>query len=73
MKIEYDEDADALYISLRKGRYKISEEISDDVIMDLDKNCRILGVEVLGVSSKIEENVLRKMLKAEKLILKVRT
>lgn len=31
MKVEYDKGADALYMTLRKGRYNISEEISDEV------------------------------------------
>ncbi len=73
MKVEYDENADALYITLRKGHYKISQEISEDVIIDLDKSCRILGIEILGVSNKIESELLKQLLRAEKIPLKVRT
>lgn len=73
MKVEYDDDADALYISVRKGEYKISEEISDDVIIDLDENCRIIGIEILGISDKIENGLLKQMLKAEKIPYKLRT
>ncbi len=73
MKVEYDDHADAIYIALRKGQYKISEEISDDVIIDLDKNCRILGIEILGISDKVETELLRQILKAEKITLKLRT
>ncbi|MFY3740504.1 MAG: uncharacterized protein YuzE [Candidatus Nitrosomirales archaeon] len=73
MNVEYDDDADALYIAVRKGQYKISEEISDDVIIDLDKNCRILGIEILGISHKLESGLLRQMLKAEKIPYKMKT
>lgn len=73
MKLEYDDDADAMYIGVRKGKYQISEEISDDVIIDLDKNCRILGIEILGISNKIESGLLKQMLKAEKIPSKLRT
>jgi uncharacterized protein YuzE len=73
MKVEYDDQADAIYITLRKGRYKISEEISDDVVIDLDKNCRMLGIEILGISNKIETELLRQILKAEKITVKLRT
>jgi uncharacterized protein YuzE len=72
MKVEYDSDADAMYIGIRKGRYEISEEISDNVIIDLDKNCRILGIEILGVSDKIEDGLLKQILKAEKIPYKLR-
>ena len=73
MKVEYEDDADALYIAVRKGVYKISEEISDDVIIDLDKDCRILGIEILGISDKIESGLLKQMLKAEKIPYKLKT
>lgn len=50
MKIRYDPKVDAVYIELAKGKYEISREISDSVVVDEDKNGKILGVEVLDVS-----------------------
>lgn len=50
MKIHYDPKADAAYIELAKGKYEVSREISDSVVVDEDKNGKILGVEVLDVS-----------------------
>ena len=50
MKIHYDPKADAMYIQLAKGKYEVSREISDSVIVDEDKKGKILGVEVLDVS-----------------------
>lgn len=50
MRIHYDSKADAVYIELAKGRYEVSREISDSVVVDEDKNGKILGVEVLDVS-----------------------
>jgi len=73
MRVEYDSSADAMYIVFRKGSYKISEEISDDVIIDLDNNCKILGIEILGISNKIEDGLLKQILKAEKIAYKLRT
>lgn len=49
-KIHYDPKADAVYIELAKGKYEVSREISGSVIVDEDKNGKILGVEVLDVS-----------------------
>lgn len=50
MKIHYDPKADAAYIELAKGKYEVSREISESVIVDEDKNGKILGVEVLDIS-----------------------
>ncbi|HBQ51039.1 TPA: DUF2283 domain-containing protein [Candidatus Daviesbacteria bacterium] len=50
MKIQYDPKVDAVYIELAKGTYEVSREISDSVVVDEDKNGKILGVEVLDVS-----------------------
>lgn len=50
MKIHYDPKADAAYIELAKGKYEVSREISESVIVDEDKKGKILGVEVLDVS-----------------------
>lgn len=59
--IHYDPKADAVYIELAKGKYEISREISSSVIVDEDKNGKILGVEVLDVSKvlgpKFRENM----------------
>lgn len=61
MKIHYDPKADAMYIQLAKGKYEVSREISDSVIVDEDKKGKILGVEVLDVSAvfgpKFRENM----------------
>lgn len=51
MKIHYDPKVDAVYIELAKGKYEVSREISDAVVVDEDKNGKILGVEVLDVSN----------------------
>lgn len=50
MKIHYDPKADAVYIELAKGKYEVSREISESVLVDEDKNGKILGVEVLDAS-----------------------
>jgi len=34
---EYDQKADAMYIWLRKAKYDISEELAENVFIDLDK------------------------------------
>jgi uncharacterized protein YuzE len=63
--VSYDQGADAMFIEIRKGRYEISEELAENIILDLDKEGRVLGVEVLEVSKRMKKQTLKRMLKAE--------
>ncbi|HZQ29603.1 MAG TPA: DUF2283 domain-containing protein [Patescibacteria group bacterium] len=53
MKIHYDSKDDAIYIELAKGKYNVSREISDSVVVDEDKNGKVLGIEILDASENI--------------------
>ncbi|MEM1574722.1 MAG: DUF2283 domain-containing protein [Nitrososphaerota archaeon] len=50
--IKYDQYADALYIKVHEGDVVDSEEISEGIIVDYDKNGDIIGIEVLEFSKK---------------------
>jgi len=67
VRIEYDSKADAMYIWLRKARYEISEELAENVIIDLDKHGRIIGIEVLDASKNLGKELVNKILNTEKL------
>jgi len=54
IKVNYDPQADALYIKLAAGEYAFSEE-KDGVIIDYDENHNILGIEVLDASKQKEK------------------
>jgi len=43
MKIRYDEEADAIYIKLREGEYYESDEISEGIIVDYDRDLNQAG------------------------------
>jgi uncharacterized protein YuzE len=53
MKITYDKRADAANIIFQKGKYHISEEVGDGVIVDYTKDGRILSIEILDVSRRL--------------------
>ncbi len=57
MKIEYDREADAIYVHLMEKPKKVarSREIEQGVILDLDTKKQIIGIEVLGVSKRFKE------------------
>lgn len=53
MKIQYDSKIDAVYIQLAKGKYEVSREISDAVIVDEDKDGKVIGIEILDATQNI--------------------
>jgi len=68
IRVEYDSKADAMYIWLRKAKYEISEELAENVIIDLDKRGRIIGIEILDVSKNLGKQLVNKILNTEKLV-----
>ncbi|MCX7663530.1 MAG: DUF2283 domain-containing protein [Tepidimonas fonticaldi] len=54
MKVEFDPQADAMYIRLREGEVADSDEVRPGVIFDLDAEGRVLGIEMLDVSTRTD-------------------
>ena len=52
MKIAYDPKADAMYIRRAAGQVADSEEVRPGVVLDFDAEGRVLGVELLDVSTR---------------------
>ncbi|MCL5680049.1 MAG: DUF2283 domain-containing protein [Candidatus Marsarchaeota archaeon] len=49
--LEYDSDADAAYIRINpKGKIKESVRLEENVIADIDRNNKIVGLEILNFS-----------------------
>ena len=55
MKIEFDQEADALYIELALGDIAKTEEIKPGLILDYDINGNVLGVEMLYISKRANQ------------------
>lgn len=53
MKIEYDREADALYIQLREVYVEDNIDVEEGITLDLDENRHIVGIEILDVSKKL--------------------
>ena len=53
MEISYDKEADAMYIEFRKGEFAKNKKVDDFTIIDFDKGGKILGIELLEVSTRI--------------------
>ena len=50
MQIEYDPRADGMYISFKKKKVYKSKEISSGVVLDLDRDKTLIGIEILDAS-----------------------
>lgn len=55
MKIDYDPDADAMNINLRKGEVAKTIELDENVMIDIDKSGEILDIEILFVKERNPE------------------
>ena len=62
VQVEYDQKADAMYIWVRKAKYNINEELSQNVIIDLDKTGLTIGIDVLSASKNLSKEIEIKLL-----------
>ena len=51
--MRYDSKVDAFYIEFAKGKYEKTRKISESVMVDEDKNGKVLGIEILDASENI--------------------
>jgi len=54
IKLEYDSEVDAAYLTLARGRITESEEVQPGVILDFDARDQVLGVEILRFSRRFK-------------------
>lgn len=58
MKLKVDKENDALYLRLDEAAIVESEEVQPGVILDFDKDGRMVGIEVLSLSTRtLSENL----------------
>ena len=50
VKITCDKEVDALDVTLRSGRVEETVEVTPEVLLDVDKNGKLLHVEVIGTN-----------------------
>jgi uncharacterized protein YuzE len=53
MKITYDSKADAMDIKFQSGKYDISKEIAEGIIIDYTKSGKVMGIEILDASKRM--------------------
>lgn len=61
MKLKIDKESDALYFRLDDDEIIESEEVQPGIILDFDKNGRVVGIEILSLSTRFSPEKLRVM------------
>ncbi|NOH04630.1 MAG: DUF2283 domain-containing protein [Chloroflexi bacterium] len=59
MKLKVDKENDALYLRLDDSVIVESEEVQSGVILDFDENNRVVGIEILDLSTRIRPDMLK--------------
>jgi len=54
MKLKIDKENDALYLRLDEAKIVESEEVESGVILDFDQEGRVVGIELLHLSSRVD-------------------
>jgi uncharacterized protein YuzE len=58
MNSYYNDDVDAGYVKFTDNKIVKTEPISKNIYVDLDKNDKPVGVEVLGMKNNVRHNVM---------------
>lgn len=59
MRLKIDRENDALYLRLADSAVTESEEVQPGVILDFDAEGKMVGIEVLNLSSRVDPARLR--------------
>ena len=59
MRLKLDRESDALYLRLDESAIVESEEVEPGVILDFDLSNRVVGVEILRLSTGVPSAMLR--------------
>ena len=59
MRLKNDKGNDALYLRIDEAAIVESEEVQPGVILDFDKDGRVVGIEILALSTRTDPEKLR--------------
>lgn len=62
MKVRYDKEVDALYVYAEQGQSDYSEEIAEGIIIDVSREGKIIGMEILDASEKFSPSSFKRMI-----------
>ncbi len=59
IRLKMDRESDALYLRLDEAAIVESEEVEPGVILDFDQQGRVVGIEILALSTRTDPDKLR--------------
>lgn len=59
MEIIYDPETDSMDIEFQKGKYEISKEIAEGIIIDYTKEGKIISIEILNASERMSKESMK--------------
>jgi len=59
MRLKVDKENDALYFRLNESTIVESEEVQPGIVLDFDAQGRVVGIEILHLSSRVAPEQLR--------------
>jgi len=69
MKVEYDRDADILYIKLKDAKIVDTRMLSEDFYVDVDKDENFVGIEIWRASQNAIQPISRDIAEEVKAVL----
>ncbi len=67
MKVEYDPEADILYIRIRDDNVKDTVDLNDDVWADINEKKEIIGIEIWQARKHVISEILKFLDKVKKI------
>ncbi len=67
MKVEYDPEADILYIWVKEGEVKDTVDLNEDVWADLNEKGEIVGIEIWQTRKHVISEILRFLERGKKI------
>lgn len=60
MKFEFDPIADCAYLEISDKKAVVTREIEPGIIADYDENGHLIGIEILSISKRAQNNLIKK-------------
>lgn len=61
MKVRYDPEADILYIFVKEGKVRDTEEIDEDIFVEYDEKGNIVGIEIWQAGKYVVSEILKSL------------
>jgi uncharacterized protein YuzE len=61
MKLKIDRENDSLYLRLDDSKIVESEEAEPGVVLDFDANEKVVGIEILRLSTRVAQDDLQRL------------